>query len=828
MKNLIWSTVLILFAAIASFATPITVTSASIPNWQYGGTTARVRIFSNQKFITSDSQLIMQSLPTSNAWYKEINCTVSSNTLTIPQTVLDSTTDSSNPAATYIAYIYDYNNVRRDTWISNFRVPTSAGTTVSWAQILLYNQNAANPPPPGYYTNDQVNVLIAAAIASGGSLSSTSSRIEKDQSLYSNSLASAVATLCPGGTCSTPTLLNITRPLTVGANLTVPKGLTINFTGEGKLTLSAGVTLTITNFLDPGSRQVFDSSASGAKVLFAKAAVDELKIAWWTGTGTNINVTDALNEALETANAYQTPIHFSQGVYLTSGDHLIDEGVNIRGEGNHLIDNLGTVLKLSSPTADAIFKIGEINYSVRFENIIFSGVGTTGKYGVLFQGSYPNSSGDTFFHKVTFQNFEIGLFYDDVIGVGNSWQMAQVQINQCVFFHNNIGVKTESLNSAFTFISTNFYTQNNQTALYFQGVGITTITGCEFAGPGAGAVNAKAIVIAGAHVNINIISNQDEGNNTFLENNVSDITGIVNLYGNLIQSQLYINFSMVLNSVGNNYPPDAIRVTAPATPHIFSENDNIRTDIGTLEAPGVIPANPLRLVKGNDPITQKEFNPILGTSDYRRGAFTVRQYSRFVMPKYLQGSPNNPVVGIFATPDNGESKRLLRLGIGDSTNTVNDLFYYDFWRQNSGDEAGRLQIEGNQSGYVGYDLKGGDLTVQGSIRAQACNYAYAATVTIDARCGNHFFITLTGNLTLQIAAFNTTDQTKADGQRITFELTQDGAGSRTCALAGSNFVFGSDIPSITCSTAAGKTDLLTVQYSKRLNKWVVADFKKGF
>lgn len=828
MRKFFFSLIITFLLALPVFATQITVNPFQLTNWTFGGSSAQIRIFSNQKFVTSDGQIIMQSLPTSASWYRSVNCTVSGSTLNCNSFTIDSTTDSSNPNATYIAYLYDANNTRRDTLLSSFKVPTSLGTTVNWAQILTYNQNAPNPPPAGFYTNDQVNAIIAASLANAVQI--TSSRVEKDQSLYGNSLATAVSTLCPAGSCSVPTLLNITRQITINTSLTVPRGLTLNLTGEGKLTLSPGVTLTINNFSDPGNRQVFDSSASGAKVLFGKGAVEKLKIAWWVGTVSGTNVTDALAEALETANANQTPIRFPQGLWLTSGDHQIGEGVTIEGEGNHLISNLGTILKLSSPTANAIFKIGEINYSVRFENIVFSGTGTTGKYGVHLQGSYPNSSGDVYFHKVTFENFEIGLFHDDVVtGAGNSWQVAQIQINQSIFFHNNIGIKTESLNSALTVTSTNFYNINNQTALYFQGVGITTITGCEFAGTGAGAVNQKAIVIAGAHVQINIISNQDEGNSTFLENNASDITGIVNLYGNLIQAKLQINYTMTLNSTGNNYPPDAIRITPPATPHIFSQNDNIRTDIGTEEAPGVVPANPLRLVKSDDPITQFEFNPILGQTDWRRGAFTVRQRSRFILPDYLEGNPNEPLVSIMHASTVAESQKLLRLGRISHTDTFTDEFYYDVWRSNNGNDAGRLKIEGNQTGYVGLDLNG-DFSAVGAIRGGACQRSDNATITLDPRCGNHVYVTLGGNRTLAMPIMTADEKLRADGQRITVELVQDATGSRTITLptGAGQFAFGTDLPSVTLTTTANKRDILTIIYSSRMDRWLVVDFKKGF
>ncbi|HKU18825.1 MAG TPA: hypothetical protein VJP80_06155 [Candidatus Saccharimonadales bacterium] len=97
----------------------------------------------------------------------------------------------------------------------------------------------------------------------------------------------------------------------------------------------------------------------------------------------------------------------------------------------------------------------------------------------------------------------------------------------------------------------------------------------------------------------------------------------------------------------------------------------------------------------------------------------------------------------------------------------------------------------------------------------------AATIATDASLGSHFRVTLGGNRTLG----NPTNST--DGQKVMWELIQDGTGSRTITLGG-NFALGSDISSVTLTTTAGKRDFLGAVYNAAAGKWYVIAFTKGY
>jgi hypothetical protein len=97
----------------------------------------------------------------------------------------------------------------------------------------------------------------------------------------------------------------------------------------------------------------------------------------------------------------------------------------------------------------------------------------------------------------------------------------------------------------------------------------------------------------------------------------------------------------------------------------------------------------------------------------------------------------------------------------------------------------------------------------------------AATIAVNAALGNDFTVTLGGNRTLG----NPTNP--INGQKITFAIRQDGSGTRTLTLD-TAYRLGTDISSVTLSTAINKTDYLGVRYNGTDSKWDVIAFVKGY
>ena len=97
----------------------------------------------------------------------------------------------------------------------------------------------------------------------------------------------------------------------------------------------------------------------------------------------------------------------------------------------------------------------------------------------------------------------------------------------------------------------------------------------------------------------------------------------------------------------------------------------------------------------------------------------------------------------------------------------------------------------------------------------------ASSTTVNAALGNDFRLTLTSS-SWTIA--NPTNP--VDGQRIDFQLTQDGTGSRTVAWDTAYDFGATGAPTLT--TTASKVDIGGFIYNSALSKWLGAGTVKGF
>ncbi len=109
----------------------------------------------------------------------------------------------------------------------------------------------------------------------------------------------------------------------------------------------------------------------------------------------------------------------------------------------------------------------------------------------------------------------------------------------------------------------------------------------------------------------------------------------------------------------------------------------------------------------------------------------------------------------------------------------------------------------------------------GAVAPAVVALADAATIAVDASLGNDFRVTIAGNRTMGIPA------NPADGQKITFQVTQGTGGSFTLAW-GSGYEFSTGLPQPALSTTAGQTDLLGFIYNAAKGKWLLAGAIIGF
>jgi hypothetical protein len=109
----------------------------------------------------------------------------------------------------------------------------------------------------------------------------------------------------------------------------------------------------------------------------------------------------------------------------------------------------------------------------------------------------------------------------------------------------------------------------------------------------------------------------------------------------------------------------------------------------------------------------------------------------------------------------------------------------------------------------------------GALAPTVVNLTDAATIAVDASLGNDFRVTLGGNRTVGTPA------NPADGQKITFQVTQGTGGPYTLTWA-SGYSFSAGLAQPTLSATAGNIDLLCFIYNSSKSAWLLAAFVNGF
>ena len=116
-------------------------------------------------------------------------------------------------------------------------------------------------------------------------------------------------------------------------------------------------------------------------------------------------------------------------------------------------------------------------------------------------------------------------------------------------------------------------------------------------------------------------------------------------------------------------------------------------------------------------------------------------------------------------------------------------------------------------------VTGGAFT--GAVAPAVATLTDAATIGVNAALGNHFRVTLGGSRTLG------TPTNPTDGQKIMFEVIQDGTGARTLAYSAA-YAFSTGIPQPTLTTTANKRDFIGFVYNSTASLWYCVAFVNGF
>jgi hypothetical protein len=364
--TLAWLFLFATFAiAQATVISSVTVSSMVVENWRYGGTTAKLRVYASDTFDQSGN-FVVASRRGSGQWYKQIDCTISGTSLTIPSFSVYVTTTSSVPTAVYTFVWVDSRGAERDVFRSEIAVPDSFGATITWSQLNTYNAGRPLPRNPTYLNSDQVAAMIATGGSStaGGDLGGSYPNPTVAQARGLRETAGPTTLVM--GTVGDGQFLSRSGNTIVGANsalasrtLTAGAGLTGggDLSSDRSFAVGAGLGITVNAddvaLTTPGSLSVSSSnSASGnhthaitssanpgaaASLLASQAGSPQLTLPDFLATG-NLFVRDVSTGLTSPSTTVISPVSGNsiRSTSYTSGS----DGWNVSAGGNADFNNI--------------------------------------------------------------------------------------------------------------------------------------------------------------------------------------------------------------------------------------------------------------------------------------------------------------------------------------------------------------------------------------------------------------------------------------------------------------------------------------------------------
>jgi hypothetical protein len=540
--------------------------------------------------------------------------------------------------------------------------------------------------------------------------------------------------------------------------------------------------------------------------------------------------TAALNSAIDAAAGEGGgTIYLPPGPWTSEGEHIWPEGVYLQGAWAHPDGTSGTTLQLMT-SGTHLFKIVPGTRGIGAKNITFLGGGLSNTDAVLIEGAYSLPIINLLFKKCIFNNFKYGC---RINATDNEMQIQQLGFDKCSFGGNTAAAfYCNTNNTLIGFRGGTISVPDDGWAFYSASIGMFKVEGVEFVGipgalaPSGGLPNtgmAEGVAYFAGHINVAEFSNcQDEKFRYYIRHvETTQPDAKISLNHNLIQSRISLEGRVRLSSNNNQYALSRVfRDIVTSGSYVVSENDEFAVTLDTGEAALTFPEPAYFLSPDTKLLVSK--NIATGLDGF------VQQWpQRFVRPNEYDG----------ATAGRGwlqvlseSSLPCLEVGEADSSGKPVPGNTY-FWYRDPA--TGHLVLFGGQPDYQGYRFDNGNLFVKDGLVAGASVQLteVGSNVTINPDIANHFYLALTGNRTLVMGGMSADGKTRADGRLITIEIIQDGTGSRTLVLttgSAGQFAFGTDITSITLTTTANKRDVLTVRYSKTMDRFLVMDFKKGF
>lgn len=519
----------------------VTISAGDIGEYRGTGTPATARLYANRQFTDTSLVVVAHGTKRRPTFYQEFTCSLVGVNIRIASGDAFSTTDSSVPTADYTLVIYDANGKELYTPFTNLRItPTPNPTT--WDLIRIFSSSVPQRYVPGFLTDTLIYQLLANLGTSV--LAATDSLLGKVRLSYqaatlsdpivvgnndpiirgirktvyleqyghdSTGLTNAIAAI---GSV-TPTDLKVTSLISmtlVGGSITIPANIRLVFEGSGSVTVPNGRTLTIGSMKDPGAFQVF--FGSGNVVLASGAAGSSMRLDWWATPGTGTDSSHAIAQIMLSQANGNNKVTAGIGTWKFNG-WLMPSWGQIEGSGmwGGNLPKQGTIFE---PFTDSgyLIKVQDVFYGCGLRNLCLNLGTTTTTYGLLLEGTAPNSA------IAAFKGERISI-----IGTGNT-AVPQVRVNatdnawECTSIKFEDGISVTGPNTKFFTINTvnssplfygwEFLCSVGATALHLEKTGYTSIKDCQFRGVVGGGDDLTPTSRA---VTGTVITNNAGGNN---------------------------------------------------------------------------------------------------------------------------------------------------------------------------------------------------------------------------------------------------------------------------------------------------------------------------
>lgn len=157
----------------------ISISTFQIPDWQHGGSTAKLRLYASKSFTDSlGVPHLAGTVGSRNGFYQEVNLTISGTTVTVPTFTTYSTTDArpGGETTSITGVLFDSKGAKREILFSGWRIPETPAA-MTWATLETFNQANPRINKPENVLSDVETIALIQSIA-GVSLSDASDVIK--------------------------------------------------------------------------------------------------------------------------------------------------------------------------------------------------------------------------------------------------------------------------------------------------------------------------------------------------------------------------------------------------------------------------------------------------------------------------------------------------------------------------------------------------------------------------------------------------------------------------------------------------------------------------